>query len=277
MLIHIKTLCEEISNELGIIPTKKQIDFGELTQLRNATKINDLDCPSLICIGSRPGMGKTAFALDFVLDAAISNQKNILIFSLEMTAKRIAERFLQKLSGVNIRRFRNSAMNEEAKAKLSAAIAFLQEQPILIDDTAKVTPAYIEKCLQSCENPGVVLIDYFQLIDADKKEDTRQRELCEITRSFLVQARKYCVKILVLTQIGRIHREDKRPILDDIRSDGCLHQDSDMVLFVYRNAYYDNDSANDTAELIIAKNRYGDDGTLHMYFDCNTVSFKERV
>lgn len=277
MLIHIKTLCEEISNELGIKPTKKQIELGELTQLRNATKINDPDRPGLICIGSRPGMGKTTFALDIVLDAAISNQKDILIFSLEMTAKQNAERLLQKLSGVNIRTFRDSTRSEEDKAKLSSAIAFLQEQNILIDDSFSTSPAYIEKCLQSCENPIVVLIDYLQLVQADEECESRQRELCEITRSLLVQARKYCVKIVVLTQIGRIFREDKRPILDDVRSIGCLHQDSDVVLLVYRDEYYENDSANDAAEIIIAKNRYGECCTIHMRFDGNTVSFKEDV
>ena len=277
MLIHIKTLCEEISNELGIKPTKKQIELGELTQLRNATKINDPDCPGLVCIGSRLGMGKTNFALDIVLDAAISNQKDILIFSLEMTAKQIAERLLRKLCGVNIREFRNSTRSEDDKAKLSAAIAFLQERNILIDDNFNTSPAYIEKCIQSCENPGVVLIDYLQLLHADEKEDAYQLEICKIIRSLLLQSQKYCVKMVVLTQIGRIFRKDKRPILDDIRSIGCLHQDSDVVLFVYRDEYYESDSANDAAEIIIAKNRYGECCTIHMRFDGLSVSFRENA
>lgn len=277
MLVHIKVPCTEIADELGIIPTKKQFNLNELTQLRNATKINDSNCPGLICIGSRPGMGKTAFALDIVLDAAISNPKEILLFSLEMTAKQIAVRLLQKLCGVNIRTFKDSAGSEEDKAKLSAAIAFLQEQNIFIDDSTNATPAYIEKCIQSRKNPGVILIDYLQLMHADKKKDTIQRELSEITRSLSIQVQKYCVKIVVLTQIGRIFREDKRPILDDIRSIGSLHQNSDVVLFVYRDEYYQNNSTNDAAEIIIAKNRYGKCDTIHMRFDGQSLSFRENA
>lgn len=194
-----------------------------------------------------------------------------------MTAKQITERLLQMLSGVNVHRFRDSTRNEEDKAKLSTAIAFLQERNVLIDDNWKASPAYIEKCIQSCENPGVVLIDYLQLLHADEKEDAYQLEICKIIRSLLLQSRKYCVKMVVLTQIGRIFRKDKWPILDDIRSIGCLHQDSDVVLFVYRDEYYENNSANDAAEIIIAKNRYGECCTIHMRFDGLFVSFRENA
>lgn len=222
MLTSIIIVCEEISKELKIKPAKSDEVYNGFAQLIKNKKMDYYEENNLICIASRPDMGKTTLALDIVLDAAINSDNKILIFSLDMSAKMIVFRMIQILSGVNFNMFGDCVIKETDKNKASSALAFLQELNILIDDTPAITPDYVEKCLQNHKNVGLVMIDYIQLMqmNADK---------CLCLQEFIRINEIYRVSLLVLTQLGRNSSLD------------YLIQNSDKVVFLNRKACDDND------------------------------------
>lgn len=222
MLTSIKTICEEISNELIINSVKFDEEFNEFSQLIKNGKTNYYEENNLICIASRPGMGKTTLALDIVLDAAINSDNKILIFSLDMSAKMIVFRIIQTLSGVNFYMFGDCVIKETDKNKVSSTLAFLQELNILIDDTPAITPDYVEKCLQNHKNASLVMIDYIQLMQMNADKHLCQQELIRINEI-------YRVSLLVLTQLGRNSSLD------------YLIKNSDTVIFLNRKTGNDND------------------------------------
>lgn len=222
MLTSIRAICEEISKETGINPVQNDEVFNEFSQLIGNAKTDYYEGNNLLYITSRPGKGKTTLALNIVVDTAIKSDKEILIFSLDMSATMIVSRMIQILSGVNFYMFGDSVLKENDKNKVSSALAFLQELNILIDDTAAITPGYVEKCLQNHKNAGLVMIDYIQLMQMNADKYICQQELIRINEIFQVP-------LLVLTQLGRNSEF------------GYLAQNSDTVIFLNRKTCDDND------------------------------------
>ncbi|MBE6814206.1 MAG: hypothetical protein E7522_02030 [Ruminococcaceae bacterium] len=278
MLTHIKTICENFSNEFGIVPIKKDVQINELPGLRNVLKLKTDNRDKLICIASQPGAGKTSLALDIVLDAAINSDKEILIFTLELGTKQLLVRLIEKISSVggDFWKCDIEERNEADQNKISIAIAFLQELNILIDDTWFVPPAYIEKCLQEHKNAGLVMLDYIGLVQADEKKNLRQQEVYEIEAELLAQAKKYCVPMLVVAQVHRRLKEPRFSFEDILSSDYVMHK-SAMILFIKRKGYFDIEPVDNNAEIIVVKNNSEKYDIIKMQFDENSVSFKECI
>ena len=273
----------EKRNTKGYVPIKDVLveAFGKLEELYNKTTsitgvpsgFIDLDNrtsgfqPSnLILIAARPAMGKSAFALNIVQNAAIRNKIGVAIFSLEMSKEELVNRMLCSEAMVDSSKIRNGKMEDDDWVKLAKALGPLSEAPIYIDDTPGLTAMELRaKCrkLKLEKNIGLVVIDYLQLMQGSKAE-SRQQEISEISRSLKILAKELNVPVIALSQLSRApeQRTDHRPILSDLRESGSIEQDADIVMFLYRDEYYNEETEKkNVAEVIIAKQRSGPTGT----------------
>ncbi|MBQ1289205.1 MAG: replicative DNA helicase [Erysipelotrichaceae bacterium] len=253
------------------------------------TKFRDLDSKTagfqkgdLIIVAARPSMGKTALALNLAMNSAEITPGAVAIFSLEMPAEQVATRILAANSGVEIQKLRTGQLNDEDWSKVNEATQRLKQMNFFIDDTPgiKVSEMYAKaRKLAQDEGLYMIVVDYIQLIQATGKSDSRQQEVSEISRRLKAMARELNVPLIALSQLSRSveARQDKRPMLSDLRESGALEQDADLVLFLYRDAYYnrdENDNSNrEDVELLIAKHRNGPTGLIHLAFDRNISSF----
>ena len=225
----------------------------------------------LILIAARPAMGKTAFALNIATNAAIQSKTPVVVFSLEMSKEQCANRILCSQAMVDSQKVAKGDIADEEWEKLAVASGELSESAgIFIDDTAGITVAEIRaKCrkLKLEKNIGLVVIDYLQLIQGSGKSTSREQEIAEISRSLKILAKEIDVPVIALSQLSRAPeaRTDHRPMLQDLRESGSIEQDADIVMFIYRDDYY-NPQAEQTniAEIIIAKNRSGPVGTTEL-------------
>ncbi len=225
----------------------------------------------LILIAARPAMGKTAFALNIATNAAIQANTPVVVFSLEMSKEQCANRILCSQAMVDSQKVAKGDIADEEWEKLAVASGELSESAgIYIDDTAGITVAEIRaKCrkLKLEKNIGLVVIDYLQLIQGSGKSPSREQEIAEISRSLKILAKEIDVPVIALSQLSRAPeaRTDHRPMLQDLRESGSIEQDADIVMFIYRDDYY-NPQAEQTniAEIIIAKNRSGPVGTTEL-------------
>jgi replicative DNA helicase len=256
---------------------------GELTGI--PTGYTDLDRmtsglqPSdLIIIAARPSMGKTAFALNLAQNVAIRSKLPVAIFNLEMSAPQLVMRMLAAEGNIDAQAFRTGNLTEEDWEKLTMAISTLSEAPIFIDDTPGVTVFDIRsklRRLQAEHGLGLVLIDYLQLISG-RGGESRQQEISEISRSLKLMARELNVPVIALSQLSRAveQRQDKRPMLSDLRESGSIEQDADVVAFLYRDDYYNEDSEKkNILEVIIGKQRNGPVGKVELLFLKNYNKF----
>jgi len=256
----------------------------------------------LVILAGRPSMGKTALATAFAFNAAKSFHKDpetgakVVFFSLEMSASQLALRILGQETGVSSDRIRRGAISAKEFALLESKAKELQEIPLFIDDTASLTMAGLRtraRRLNRQEKIGMIVIDYLQLLSAGRGYENRVQELTEITRGLKALAKELDVPVIALSQLSRAveQREDKQPQLADLRESGSIEQDADMVMFVYREAYYEGRKKPpsgsekmqewqhkmakifNTADLIIAKQRHGPIGTINLHFDENTTKF----
>ena len=260
--------------------------FTELQELYNkkqhitgvATGFIDLDNKTagfhksdLILIAARPAMGKTAFALNIATNAAISSNTPVAVFSLEMSKEQCANRILCSQAMVDSSKVQKGDISDDEWTKLAMASGELSESAgIYIDDSSGITVAEIRaKCrkLKIEKDIGLVVIDYLQLISGSGKSNSREQEIAEISRSLKILAKEINVPVVALSQLSRAPegRTDHRPMLQDLRESGSIEQDADMVMFIYRDDYY-NPQAEQTniAEIIIAKNRSGPVGTVNL-------------
>ncbi len=230
----------------------------------------------LIILAARPAVGKTAFALNIAQNIGTKQDKTVAIFSLEMGAESLVDRMLASEGVINSHSLRTGQLTEEEWQKVTMAQAQLARASIYIDDTPgiKITEirARARKLAQETKNLGLILIDYLQLITGTGREN-RQQEVSEISRQLKILAKELKVPVLALSQLSRgvEQRQDKRPVLSDIRESGSIEQDADIVAFLYRDDYYersDNDEAmpDNTVEVIIEKNRSGARGTVKLNF-----------
>lgn len=226
----------------------------------------------LIILAARPSVGKTAFALNVAQNVAARAGETVAIFSLEMGATQLVQRMICAEGNLDASRMRSGALEEDDWQKLTMAIGTLAKAPIFIDDTPGVTVQDIRaKCrrLQAERGLGMILIDYLQLIQGRGKGDNRQQEVSEISRTLKGIARELNVPVIALSQLSRgvEQRQDKRPMMSDIRESGSIEQDADIVAFLYRDDYYDKESENkNVIEIIIAKQRNGPTGTVELAF-----------
>lgn len=237
-------------------------------------KLVEIGRGDFVLVGARPGMGKTAFALNVAANVARSSGKTVCIFSLEMSAEQLVNRLMASEAMVDSQKLRTGELNADEWARLAHAATSLAKMDILIDDTSSINPLQIKAKLRRVSNLGMVVIDYLGLLQASKKIDNRVQEVSDITRNLKIMAKELGVPVVCCAQLSRgtEGRGDKRPQLSDLRDSGSIEQDADMVLFLYRNSYYERDesgnetavSDTNTAEIIVAKNRHGSVGTVKM-------------
>ena len=225
----------------------------------------------LILIAARPAMGKTAFALNIATNAAVKANVPVAVFSLEMSKEQLVNRILCSESMVDSNKVRTGKLEEDDWTKLAGAIGPLSEAEIFIDDTPGINITEIRaKCrkLKLEKNIGMVVIDYLQLIQgSNKRGGSREQEISEISRSLKILAKELDVPVIALSQLSRAaeQRPDHRPMLSDLRESGAIEQDADIVMFLYRDDYYNKDTElKGIAEIIIAKQRNGPIGTVKM-------------
>lgn len=237
--------------------------FGELDRL--IVGICDSD---LVLIGARPGMGKTSFAMNLAVEFAKSSRKSAAVFSLEMTAEQLAERMICSEAMIDSYKMRSGNFGDttetskawDAIAHVSAKLA---ETDILISDDSAVTITGMRAKLRRVKNLGLVVVDYLQLMQGDRRSENRVQEVGEISRGLKLLAKEFRVPIICCAQLNRAAeaRQDKRPNLSDLRDSGAIEQDADIVMMLYRESYYDDKAEQSTAEVIVVKNRHGALGT----------------
>ena len=243
--------------------------FAELDKMTAGFQRNDL-----IIVGARPSVGKTAFALNIAQNVATKTDENVAIFSLEMGAEQLVMRMLCAEGNIDAQRLRTGSLTDEDWGKLTMAMGSLSNAGIFIDDTPGVRVQDIRaKCRRLKQEQGglgMILIDYLQLVlGSGRSGENRQQEVSEISRSLKALARELQVPVIALSQLSRgvEQRQDKRPMMSDIRESGSIEQDADIVAFLYRDDYYDKESENkNIIEIIIAKQRNGPTGTVSLAF-----------
>ncbi|RWR08962.1 replicative DNA helicase [Siminovitchia fortis] len=250
--------------EVTGIPT----GFSELDRMTAGFQRNDL-----IIVAARPSVGKTAFALNIAQNVATKTDENVAIFSLEMGAEQLVMRMLCSEGNIDAQNLRTGSLTDEDWRKLTMAMGSLSNSGIYIDDTPGIRVSEIRsKCrrLKQESGLGMVLIDYLQLIQGSgRSKENRQQEVSEISRSLKALARELEVPVIALSQLSRgvEQRQDKRPMMSDIRESGSIEQDADIVAFLYRDDYYDKETENkNIIEIIIAKQRNGPTGTVQLAF-----------
>lgn len=253
--------------------------FTELDKLTAGLQPNQF-----IIIAARPAMGKTAFALNLATYAAMHGNKSVALFNLEMSAEQLANRILQSLGQINGIKMRTGRLEHNDWKRLNEAISRLSDTNLFLDDTPGITIGEIRsKCRRlanSDKGLGLVVIDYLQLITGPAKTvGNRQQEVSEISRSLKTMALELGVPVIALAQLSRAveAREDKRPIMSDLRESGSIEQDADIVSFLYRDDYYNKEKRRDDnasiTELIIGKNRSGPTKTIELLFRMDTSTF----
>ena len=260
--------------------------FAEIEKLYNQkepitgvpTGFSDLDYKTaglhnsdLVLVAARPAMGKSAFALNIATNAAVKSKVPVAIFNLEMSKSQLVSRILCSEAMVDSNKIRTGKIEEDDWTKLATALGPLSEAPIYIDDTPGITVAEIRaKCrkLKIEKGIGLIVIDYLQLIQGNsKRNSSREQEISEISRSLKILAKELDVPVIALSQLSRAaeQRADHRPMLSDLRESGAIEQDADIVMFLYRDDYYNPESEKkNIAEVIMAKHRAGSTGTVEL-------------
>ncbi|TCP52542.1 primary replicative DNA helicase [Tumebacillus sp. BK434] len=235
----------------------------------------------LIILAARPAVGKTAFALNVAQNIAVRAGEPVAIFSLEMGAEQLVQRMLCAEANIDAGKMRTGFLDEDDWPKLTMAVGTLSEAPIFVDDTPGITVTEIRaKCrrlkAEQGGKLGMVMIDYLQLIQGRGRGDNRQQEVSEISRTLKLIARELNVPVIALSQLSRSveSRQDKRPMMSDLRESGSIEQDADIVAFLYRDDYYNPESERkNIIEIIIAKQRSGPTGTVELVFLKNFNKF----
>jgi len=245
-------------------------------------KTAGLQNSDLILLAARPSMGKTAFALNIAEHVGVNKKIPVGIFSLEMSKEQLANRLLCSQALIDAQNLRTGRLEQEDWSKIAQALAPLSEAPIFIDDTPGISVSRLRakaRKLKLEKNIGLILIDYLQLMTLSEdynKNNSRQQEISDISRALKSIAREISVPILALSQLSRAceARADHRPMLSDLRDSGAIEQDADLVMFLYRDEYYNPDTdKKNQAELIIAKQRNGPTGTIELVWASNYTKF----
>ena len=243
-------------------------------------KISGLNKSDLILLAARPGMGKTSMALNVALSVAKDSRKSVAIFSLEMSKEQLVARLLSGEALVENNRLKTGNLRETDWSKIADASTVLNQVDIRIDDNPLLSVADMNAKCRRLDNLGLVVIDYLQLMTSaggrGHSGDNRQQVVSDISRMLKIMAKELQVPVLCLSQLSRANekRDDKRPMLSDLRESGAIEQDADIVMFLYRDDYYNEDSEkHNIAECIIAKNRHGETGKVELRWLPEYTSF----
>ena len=226
----------------------------------------------LIIVAARPAMGKTSFALNIAQHAALQGGQSVAMFSMEMPAVQLVTRMLSSLGMINQGRLRNGKLNDEDWPRLSSAMSMLRQAKVFIDETPGLSPTDLRaraRRLKRKEGVGLIVVDYLQLMKIDGFKENRTNEISEISRSLKGLAKELDVPVIALSQLNRSleQRPNKRPVMADLRESGAIEQDADIIIFIYRDSVYNKDDPdNNTAEIIIGKQRNGETGTVKLAF-----------
>ena len=282
-LEHIGTVLHKVFDRLTELSQSDSPIPGLSTGLRDLdTKINGLNKSDLLLVAARPAMGKSAFALNIAVNVAKKYNKTVAVFNLEMSRDQLAMRLLASESFIDMQKLATGKLNEDEWSKLCMASAALSQTDIRIDDNPSVTVADINAKCRRLDNLGLVVIDYLQLMQGSgygKNSENRVTVVGEISRSLKIMAKELNIPVVCLSQLSRAveSRNDKRPILSDLRESGAIEQDADSVMFLYRDDYYNENSEDKgLAECIVAKNRHGETGTVKLQWFGPYQTFSDR-
>ena len=258
---------EELYNAGGKI-TGLTTGFLELDDMTSGLQDSDL-----VIVAGRPSMGKTSFAMNLVENALLAQSKPVLVFSMEMPAESLIIRMLSSIGRINQTNIRNGKLEQEDWPKLSTAMNKLKDVPLYIDDTAALTPTEVRSRARRVHREhgelGMIMVDYLQLMQVAGSSDGRTAEISEISRSLKAIAKEFKVPVVALSQLNRSleQRPNKRPVNSDLRESGAIEQDADVIMFIYRDEVYNEESAEKgVAEIIIGKQRNGPIGTCRLAF-----------
>lgn len=245
--------------------------------------ITGLNRSDLILLAARPGMGKTSFALNIARNAACTSKKTVAFFSLEMSKEQLASRLLSTEALISGTKLRTGKLNDEEWSRLIPASDVLSKAELYLDDTPGITITEMKSRLRRLRNLDLVVIDYLQLMGSGRRIDNRVQEISEITRNLKILAKEMNVPVITLSQLSRAseQRTDHRPQLSDLRDSGSIEQDADIVLFLYREGYYSEKSADQAAptadmnsgECIVAKNRHGEAKSVKLHWQGEFMRF----
>lgn len=237
----------------------------------------------LIILGARPGMGKTAFALNIARNVAVNSGKTVCFFSLEMSRDQLAQRMLSSEAGIPSEKLRNGELEDDEWTRLAQAGDNLSKTNIYFDETSSITVPKMKAKLRRMPKVDLVVVDYLGLMKSERNIDNRVQEVSEITRNLKIMAKDLGIPVIACAQLSRGTEgkgKSHKPALSDLRDSGSIEQDADIVLFLYRDTYYDNEKADDEdradpnkSECIIAKNRHGGLGSVDLFFDGQYTRF----
>ena len=267
---HIREVIGEVYKNLHTMATEGEAAQGTKTGFSGLDNVlAGMGDSDLILIGARPGMGKTSFALNIATNVALQTKKKVCLFSLEMSAEQLVSRVISSEAMVDSYALRTGKLDNKQWDDIAAATSKLAGCDILIDDTSGISVTGMKSKLRRIQNLGLVVIDYLQLMQSDRKSDNRVNEVADISRALKIMAKELNVPVICCAQLSRgpESRTDKRPMLSDLRDSGAIEQDADTVIFLYRDEYYKTEGNQDEgniAEIIIAKNRHGSTGNVKM-------------
>ena len=253
--------------------------FRDLDEVTNGLQRSDL-----ILVAARPAMGKTAFTLNIAQNVAIKNKQTVAFFSLEMSKEQLVGRILSSVSGVSSENLRKANLDQEQWAAVIQAADAMSQAPLYIDDTPGLTVQDMRSKLRRLKvehGLDLIIVDYIQLMQGrvgNRGSENRQQEVSEISRNLKLIAREMNVPLIALSQLSRSveSRPDKRPVLSDLRESGSLEQDADIVAFLYRDKYYDeNSEKGDITEVLIRKHRNGAVKTVELVFRGELTRFMD--
>ena len=252
--------------------------IGELDRM-----ITGLNKSDLIILGARPGMGKTSFALNIVRNVAVNTGRTVCFFSLEMTRDQLAQRMLSSEAGIKSEKLRTGELDEDEWTRLAQAGDSLSKADIYFDETSSITVPEMKAKLRRMKKVDLVVIDYLGLMHSARQIDNRVQEISEITRNLKIMAKELKVPVIACAQLScgtEAKGKSHKPALSDLRDSGSIEQDADIVLFLYRDAYYDSEKSDDEdlsdqtkSECIVAKNRHGEIGTIPLHWDGQFTRF----
>ena len=246
--------------------------------------ITGLNRSDLILLAARPGMGKTSFALNIARNVAVTGKKTVAFFSLEMTKEQLASRLLSAEALVGGTKLRTGKLKPDEWKRLIGASDVLKNADLYLDDTPGITVPEMKAKLRRLKHVDLVVIDYLQLMSTGRRSDNRVQEISEITRNLKILAKEINVPVITLSQLSRAseQRQDHRPQLSDLRDSGSIEQDADIVLFLYREGYYDREKGAETVaaaidqnsgECLVAKNRHGETRSIKLHWQGEFMRF----
>ena len=283
-LEHVGTVLHKVFDHLTELSQSDSAIPGLSTGLRDLDmKINGLNKSDLVLVAARPAMGKSTFSLNIGLNVAKKYKKTVALFNLEMSREQLVLRLMSSESFVELQKLVTGKLSDEDWVKLCMASAALSQTDIRVDDNPTVTVAEMNAKLRRLDNLGLVIIDYLQLMNGSgygkSSGENRVQVVGEISRSLKIMAKELNVPVICLSQLSRAveSRTDKRPIMSDLRESGAIEQDADVIMFLYRDEYYNpNTEDKGVAECIVSKNRHGETGTVKLQWIPQFQTFADR-